>query len=160
MNEMVNDQTSSSLPWYKDGLRFKCTECGKCCTGASGFVWITLEEMEAMAASLGISLQIFKRKYIRSRDNRYALIEKKGENGDYACIFLQGRKCQVYKARPNQCRTFPWWKENLTSEASWKLAAKECEGINDEAPLVPYESLIHLRASDVGSLHIELLVEE
>lgn len=132
---------SSPLPWYKDGLRFKCTECGKCCTGSPGFVWITKEEISAMADFLNIPVELFKRKYIRSRDNRYALIEKKTANGDYECIFLKDKKCQVYKARPTQCRTFPWWKENLTTEESWKLAAKECEGISINAPLVPYSQI-------------------
>lgn len=133
-----------SLPWYKEGLRFKCTECGKCCTGSTGFVWVRQEEMEAMATSLNMPLEQFKKKYIRQRDNRYALIEKKTPQGDYDCIFLKDKKCQVYQARPLQCRTFPWWKENLTSEESWNLAAEECEGINDQAPLLPYSQIVQL----------------
>ena len=27
-------------PWYRDGLRFECTRCGHCCTGAPGYVWV------------------------------------------------------------------------------------------------------------------------
>jgi uncharacterized protein len=128
--------------WYKDGLRFKCTECGKCCTGQPGFVWVTLEEMEKIASHLGISLAQFKRKYVRQRHNRYALIEKRAEN--HACIFLEDSKCSIYPARPSQCRTYPWWKENLNSEESWKIASLFCEGINDEAPVVPYSQIVQL----------------
>jgi len=130
--------------WYKEGLRFQCTECGKCCMGKSGFVWVSEEEAAAMAATLEISLPLFKRKYLRQRDNRYALVEKKISEDNYACIFLNDKKCLVYKARPTQCRTFPWWKENLTTEESWKLAANDCEGINDDAPLVPYSQIVQL----------------
>jgi hypothetical protein len=131
-----------ALPWYKDGLRFKCTECGKCCTGPSGFVWVSEEEMQAMADTLDISLELFKKKYVRHRDNRYALVERKTKGGDYDCIFLKDKKCEVYQARPQQCRIFPWWPENLKSEESWQSAAQECEGINPDAPLVPYSEIV------------------
>src|SRR5665811_1581683 len=97
--------TEDALPWYKDGLHFKCTECGKCCTGGPGFVWITEEEMEGIASSLKIYLERFKREYTRTRDNRYSLIEKKRKNGGYDCIFLKDKKCMVYQNRPVQCRT-------------------------------------------------------
>ena len=81
-------------------------------------------------------------KYIRSRDNRYALVEKKTQNGEYACIFLKDKKCQVYQNRPKQCRTYPWWQENLHTEQNWKLAAATCEGINDQAPRIPYSQIV------------------
>ena len=140
---VVQDQAASNLPWYKDGLRFQCTECGKCCSGTPGFVWVGEEEMMAMANALNISIDLFKRRYVRQRDNRYALVEQKSKNSqDYHCIFLKDKKCLVYQARPIQCRTFPWWPENLNSEESWQLAAKECEGINDQAPLVPYSQIV------------------
>lgn len=135
---------TDALPWYKEGLRFKCTECGKCCTGAPGYVWITEQEMQGMADALNISVTDFKRKYTRMRDNRYSLIERKVNANEYACIFLKDKQCQLYLHRPIQCRTFPWWAENLTSEASWKRAAEDCEGINDEAPLHPYEQIIQM----------------
>jgi len=136
----MEKETSPSLPWYKDGLRFKCTECGKCCTGPTGFVWLMEQEMANMAAFLSISVDLFKRKYTRLREGRYALTEIKAQN--HACVFLKDKKCSVYPVRPQQCRTYPWWKENLNSKESWEEAAKTCEGINDLAPLVPYEKII------------------
>lgn len=128
----------SSLPWYKEGLRFKCTECGKCCTGKPGYVWVTEEEIKAMASHLKMTEQAFKIKYIRRRDNRMALVEKKVGNGEFSCVFLKEKRCEIYQVRPQQCRTFPWWRENLTSEESWKIAAETCEGISETSPLVPY----------------------
>ena len=31
-----------SEPWYQDGLQFRCTRCGNCCTGAPGYGGISL----------------------------------------------------------------------------------------------------------------------
>lgn len=136
---MDSNKTSKLFPWYKEGLRFKCTECGQCCTGAPGYIWVSDDEMAAIAKLLDISVELFKRKYVRQRNNRFALIEKKSQNND--CIFLKDKKCSIYQARPTQCRTFPFWIENLNSEESWKLAAESCEGINDDATLIPYEKI-------------------
>lgn len=120
--------------WIKEeGLHFKCTECGKCCTGGPGYVWITIEEMEKIATSLALPLDIFTRRYVKKVNNRFSLVEKKP---NYDCIFLENKRCTIYENRPKQCRTFPWWDENLSSEEAWKRCAQECEGINDDAPLV------------------------
>lgn len=128
------------LAWYEDGLRFGCTQCGKCCTGAPGYVWVNDAEIQAMADFLGIDVPKFKRLYLRQKDNRYLLVEMKSRNHD--CVFYKDGKCTVYSARPTQCRTFPFWRENLTTEASWTEAATYCEGINDEAPLVPFDEIV------------------
>jgi uncharacterized protein len=139
---MTQEEPTFALPWYKEGLRFQCTECGKCCTGGPGYVWITEEEIVEMAEFLNISPDVFKKTYVRRKDNRYALIEKKSQN--YDCVFLKDKKCSIYKARPKQCRTFPWWKHNLISEESWKEASISCEGINDQAPLHPLSEIMEL----------------
>ncbi len=131
-------QSNPSLPWYREGLRFDCTQCGKCCTGSPGFVWVTEEEMGAMAASLGLSLPHFKRLYVKRRENRYLLVEKKSADG-HDCIFFQDRKCLIYQARPQQCRTYPFWQENLLSPASWEHTAEFCEGIRADAQLISQE---------------------
>lgn len=130
-----------ALPWYKEGLKFKCTGCGKCCTGKSGFVFITKEEISEAAKLLNLDEKTFKIRYIRTRDNRLALVEKRNEQGEYDCIFLKGKECQIYQARPKQCRTYPWWPENLNTPDSWELASIECEGINNAAPLISFEEI-------------------
>ena len=39
-------------PWYDKGLRFSCSECGDCCTGAPGYVWVNKEEIAAIVGHL------------------------------------------------------------------------------------------------------------
>lgn len=116
-----------SLPWYSEGLKFSCTECGKCCTGSPGFTWVSDEEIHSMANHLRLDIQEFGRKYLRKIGNKYALLE---DPKNYDCIFLKENKCSIYHARPKQCRTFPWWHQNLTSQEAWENVARECEGIN------------------------------
>lgn len=128
----------SDFPWYKDGLRFSCTGCGKCCTGSPGFVWITPEEMESIAEFLNISLEQFIKNYTRQVGNRYSLLEY---SKSYDCVFLKNNRCTIYNARPQQCRTFPWWKENLETPESWQETADRCEGIHPEAPLISLEEI-------------------
>jgi Fe-S-cluster containining protein len=121
-------------PWYKDGLKFKCTGCGECCTGSPGYVWVTVEEIEKLAALLKISPEDFSKRYTRKAGESVSLIE---DPNNYDCVFLKDKRCTVYHARPKQCRTFPWWDENLESRESWKQTARRCEGINHpDAPLI------------------------
>lgn len=121
--------------WYKDGLRFGCTQCGKCCTGSPGVVWVGDKEIDEMAAFLQITPLEFVEKYTRRIGTRLSLTE---DQKTYDCAFLKENRCQIYGARPKQCRTFPWWSENLKSQEAWEEAAARCEGINHpDAPLIP-----------------------
>jgi len=45
-----------TTPWYHAGLQFQCTQCGSCCTGAPGYVWINKEEIAALAAVLKLDV--------------------------------------------------------------------------------------------------------
>ena len=119
--------------WYASGLRFECTGCGHCCTGGDGHVWVDLEEIRTLADSLSLSINDFGRRYLRRVGQRYALLER-ASGGD--CVFLREKRCSVYEARPRQCRTFPFWHAHLESREAWAAAARACEGIRDEAPLV------------------------
>ena len=40
----------------------------------------------------------------------------KEKNKESKCIFLDKKKCSVYEARPIQCRTWPFWKENMNTK--------------------------------------------
>lgn len=126
-------------PWYKEGLQFKCTGCGHCCTGSPGYVWIDEEEATSMAVALQISLEEFVKKYTRRIGNRISLKE---HPRNYDCVFLKEKKCTIYTARPKQCRTFPWWQENLETPEHWKEAAARCEGINaPDAPVISLDEI-------------------
>lgn len=125
-------------PWYAQGLRFKCTGCGQCCTGAPGYIWVTEAEIEQIAQHLNLSILEFSQRYLRRVKDRFSLLEYPK---NFDCIFLKDKKCQIYSVRPSQCRTFPWWPNNLQSEKDWQEAAKCCEGISSEAPLVPLHEI-------------------
>lgn len=123
-----------SDPWYANGLNFKCTGCGQCCTGSPGYVWVSEAEIVALSTFLNLSIDEFSSRYVRKVDERYALLEMPKT---YDCVFLKDRKCTVYPVRPKQCRTFPWWPQTLKSQEEWIEASKRCEGINPQAPRVP-----------------------
>ncbi len=115
-----------SSPWYRDGLRFECSQCGNCCTGAPGFVWVNAAEIEALAKLRNEPLAEFEQRYVRRVGARRSLIER--DNGD--CVFFDGqtRRCTVYEARPRQCRTWPFWDSNLKRPEDWAHACQVCPG--------------------------------
>lgn len=129
--------------WYQNGLRFQCTGCGQCCTGSPGVVWISEEEIQKLAEFLHISVETVTKRYIRKLGDRLALVEQPPRQGQYDCVFLKDNRCSIYSVRPKQCKTFPWWKENLSSPQAWEEAGKQCEGINHkDAPLVSFYEIM------------------
>src|SRR5438552_1987032 len=118
-------------PWYSDGLKFACTQCGNCCTGGPGYVWISEVEIDRLAQLLKISSQEVLKKYCRKLMGRISLKELKTPEGKYDCVFLTERRgCSIYPARPLQCRTWPFWDGLLKSRAKWDSAAEGCPGMN------------------------------
>jgi uncharacterized protein len=112
--------------WYRNGLRFECTQCGKCCSGAPGFVWVNNREIVDMAAAMDMDPETFRSRFVRSVGKRESLVEY--PDGD--CIFLdpQSRQCLVYDARPIQCRTWPFWSSNLATRQDWQETCDACPG--------------------------------
>ena len=117
-------------PWYRDGLSFTCTQCGNCCSGPPGYVWVTAKDVRAIASFLGRSDGKLGKEHIRRVAFRTSLVEK--PDGD--CVFLKrenGRAlCSIYSVRPLQCRTWPFWDHNLKSKKAWDSAAENCPGMN------------------------------
>jgi uncharacterized protein len=114
-------------PWYADGLRFACTQCGNCCTGQPGFVWVNDAEVEAIAKFRGEPVEEVLGLYTRREGNRRSLKEKLNNE----CIFYDcDAGCTIYPVRPRQCRTWPFWECNTGSPEDWDRAARECPGCN------------------------------
>ncbi|WP_041961773.1 YkgJ family cysteine cluster protein [Sulfurospirillum cavolei] len=105
-----------------------CETCqGNCCIGESGYIWVSTEEIEAIAAKLSLSKALFINNYLNKIRYRFTIKEVVHESG-YACIFFDShrKQCGIYEVRPKQCRTFPFWehfKDNMNEVVS------ECPGI-------------------------------
>ena len=116
--------------WYAEGLAFECTQCGNCCSGPPGYVWVTKEEVARIARFLGRKDDALDRQQVRRVGLKQSLTEK--ANGD--CVFLkrEGGKalCSVYEARPSQCRTWTFWSENVESIDAWNRAGRNCPGMD------------------------------
>lgn len=129
----------SETPWYSEGLRFKCSQCGDCCTGAPGHVWVNQAEIEALTVVVGEEdVDRFESLYVRKIGIRKSL--KEFPDGD--CVFFDGetRKCTVYGARPRQCRTWPFWDSNLRTPEDWEQTCEVCPG-SGTGPLVQLEDI-------------------
>ena len=129
----------SDKPWYRDGLQFECSQCGDCCTGAPGYVWVNNEEIAALAAEIGEEdVERFVALYVRNVGVRKSL----REYSDGACVFFDtdARKCTVYHARPRQCRTWPFWDSNLRTREAWQRTCEICPG-SGQGQLVQLEDI-------------------
>jgi Fe-S-cluster containining protein len=126
-----------SEPWYAGGLRFRCTRCGNCCTGAPGFVWVNEEEVAALSEYLGASVEEVTGLCTRMAERGRTLREK--ANGD--CVFYDREKgCTVYPVRPRQCRTWPFWESNVRSPQAWQRTGEGCPGAG-QGELIPADEI-------------------
>jgi Fe-S-cluster containining protein len=124
-------------PWYADGLRFQCTRCGNCCTGAPGFVWVSDAELAAIATFRGETVEQVRGWYTRTVTRGTTLCEK--TNGD--CVFYErDAGCTIYSVRPRQCRTWPFWDSNVKSPEAWQRTCQVCPG-SGKGDLIPAEEI-------------------
>jgi len=120
------DVTTPDPHFYAKGLRFSCTGCGECCRARNGrpsWVYVTIEERTRLARHLKMRTSDFTRKYCEK--SSFGFFHLRQPTSD--CLFLEGARCTVYGARPGQCRTYPFWRENMT-ERAWDSVLRHCEG--------------------------------
>ncbi|TMW62738.1 hypothetical protein Poli38472_005356 [Pythium oligandrum] len=86
--------------------------------------------MDEMSRVLQTSTSALKSRFLTPPKNEGDMWLIQQTQDDSQCIFLDGKRCSIYEARPTQCRTFPWWPQNIVSDYDWRLAARQCEGIN------------------------------
>lgn len=113
---------------YDNGIKFQCQGSANCCVsrGSNGYVFLSKKDLSKLAKYFKISLKEFKLNYCQTSDDFIHLKEIR-ENGE--CIFLKNTTCTVYKSRPTQCRTWPFWPENMNSKVWNNEVVNFCPGI-------------------------------
>ncbi|TLD70144.1 YkgJ family cysteine cluster protein [Phragmitibacter flavus] len=106
-------------------LRYLCQRCGNCCRWP-GDVIVTEQEVEAIAAHVGMATDDFVQQYTRLSANRQHL--SLIDNADGSCHFLEGvNSCRIQPVKPAQCSGFP----NQWKFPGWR---EVCEAIEVTEP--------------------------
>ncbi|MBU1076979.1 MAG: YkgJ family cysteine cluster protein [Spirochaetes bacterium] len=139
---VIRDQRSMKKKrWFEKGIRFSCQRCGDCCRNVSlqeACVYLNGDDIDGASELLHLSRKEFIKKYTV---NRYSFTVIRKPEGD--CIFFQNKKCCIYKARPMQCRTWPFWEINLIKK-NWEQNVKPvCRGIG-KGKLYSCEQIVHM----------------
>ncbi|MFA6935597.1 MAG: YkgJ family cysteine cluster protein [Sphaerochaetaceae bacterium] len=136
-------------------IRFQCQGCSYCCAVEPGFVFLSRQDVKALADHLGITERQVLEKYCRvaSLNNKTAF--SLNETESYDCIFLKDKRCSVYEARPTQCRTYPFWASILKSRQAWLEESQYCPGIG-QGPVLD-EEFVKSRLKEEADNEIILL---
>jgi Fe-S-cluster containining protein len=116
-------------------MRFECQEScgGNCCkiAGSGTYVFLTKEDAVRISDYTKEPLYAFaaigefsSTRFTRKKTAQWFLRTESNE-----CRFLKEGKCSIWEARPTQCRTFPYWPENIKPKG-WDAVAKICPGVN------------------------------
>ncbi len=109
--------------FFDQGLRFNCTQCGACCVGEPGTIYVSSPEIEAIAAAIDLTINDFTAQYLYPFRDSHSI----KEDADGRCLFFDDG-CTIYDNRPLQCRTYPFWFSNLRSEERWQNVERQCPG--------------------------------
>jgi len=158
---MENDEIDLQPPYH-----FKCVQCGNCCSDKNTIVNLTYSDILRIQwdQNLGfkelldiVGFYVFDEPITDEQKEKMVLPHIETQNGqaflglrkndDGTCIFLnENKKCRIYKARPDICRTFPFHfhsiphkdqmeKMNVTIEYAAK-AIEFCQGIKKSSPII------------------------
>ena len=125
---MSNIITKETFPYAFN--QDACSSCeGRCCTGESGYIYVTVAEITKISELLNLSVNDFGVKYLFKKGYKYSIKEVQHEES-YECVFYDRKSngCKIYEARPSQCITFPFWDYFKTNVVELK---EECPGIID-----------------------------
>lgn len=104
-----------------------CETCRGVCCRWGGYVWVTEEEIQAMADLLHMGLDAFANQYVKAAYGRLSLQERLREGEYHCCLFDPfNENCLVYQARPEQCQTFPFWD---AYREDFQLLLEICPGV-------------------------------
>jgi Fe-S-cluster containining protein len=113
-------------PYFFDqGLRFTCQECGRCCTGAPGRVFLPAGRLSKVAALLERPAADLVRNDLLPAPGGFRIREDAGGR----CRFLrEAGGCRIYPVRPPQCISYPFWFQILRRAENWQALRRQCPG--------------------------------
>ncbi|MEM7393378.1 MAG: YkgJ family cysteine cluster protein, partial [Verrucomicrobiota bacterium] len=136
---------------FKNGIRFECQGTGRCCVsrGEYGHVYVSLEDRRRMARHFGVTTLQFTKRYCDKTDDHFHL---KAPEKD--CMFLADTQCSVYQARPTQCRTWPFWPENMNAKVWASDVASFCPGVGKGKLYSPeeIEEILNMNEGHIAAL--------
>ncbi len=142
--------------FIKDGINFQCQGSSNCCVsrGSYGYVYLSNKDLRRFSKHFNISILDFKHKYCEYT-NGFVHLKEIYQNGN--CMFLKNKKCSVYKSRPTQCRTWPFWEENLNSK-KWNNEIKNfCPGIG-KGKKITFSQIVKITNDDI--INDEKIIKE
>lgn len=117
-------------------IRFKCTGCAECCRHVKESVPVNSQDAFYLTKHLrDIGLDIYCIDQFLDQFAVPALLDEcgyfvyflKSVGEDDSCIFLNGNRCSVQKAKPSACRLYPFMVDPSESGAYRYLYSKERE---------------------------------
>lgn len=98
------DHSDRILRRIAEGIeeQIDCTECANCCKVAT--VQLSDRDTERLAKYLRIPVEKFLADYTFESQEEGRILRRDDRTG---CVFLDGRDCTVYEARPDICQRFP-----------------------------------------------------
>lgn len=104
---------------------FQCQQSGNCCR-CPGIVHVTQKDIESMATIKNIPVFDFMNNYV-IRQNGWSVVAS--TTFRTSCFLNEKNQCDVYQARPEQCRTYPHWPELWESEERVVKETALCPGL-------------------------------
>jgi len=104
-------------------ILFECLKCGDCCKGYGG-TYVTDQDIEAIAAFIGLDSGRFVARYCTFSGGRPLLTQR----SDGYCIFWDGL-CQIHAVKPRMCRRWPFIDSLLVDPGNWLIIADSCPGM-------------------------------
>ena len=157
-------------PTEIEHIRFECVRCGACCRNSNLLVTLTGSDLVRLSIALNLDHKALMRAIdfytlepdapvpvglrhipsVETENGRAFVALRKLEGGD--CIFLLDNECMIHPARPDACRSFPFFFQKQNG-LKWGLSAMKdiCPGLG-KGPEVDYRDLTELARAVTTSL--------
>jgi Fe-S-cluster containining protein len=107
-----------------ENLHFECTQCGECCE-RPGMIYLDDDDIDRIATYLEIDEAEMKRDRLTHDHGTWVIKVTRRRK----CCFYVDKKCTVHPIKPQQCKSYPFWPENVCTAPEWREAKTHCEGI-------------------------------